>query len=143
MGRQGAGALKRKKERRAKEKRSRRESNQAKWQRLAADGANTKSRRYLKRIRTNSKGPGLRTIDHGNIGCLDGNFSLNIQSLTRQKLLSLAGYQNQWSSKYSKQVSEYIRNTWPNLETAWAAYKITPLRQDVPESYNEKNWKVS
>lgn len=137
---QGAGALKRKKERRKRQKQARRESNQAMYRKWSADGANFKSKRFSKNSKA-KKGIRARVPDHGNVGCLDGNFSLNIAGLVRQKLMALAGYQNQWTSKYNKQVSKYIRDNWPSLEVAWAAHGITPVRSDIPKSYNEDNWR--
>lgn len=137
---QGKGALNRKKERRKREKRSRKEMNQTKFQRWAHDGVNSKSKRFSKRT-TGRKGPRVRTPDQGNLGCLDSSQSLNMPALVRHKLLDLAGYDSQWSSRYGAQVSAYIRLHWHSLEAAWQAHGITPVRQDIPKSYNKKNWR--
>jgi hypothetical protein len=56
------------------------------------------------------------------------------------KLMELAGYENQWSSNYSQEAGSFIRSNWSNIQDAWKANRIVPIRDGIPESYNQKNW---
>jgi hypothetical protein len=138
----GKGSRARSKERRAREKRSRKDAQRAQYQRWADEGRNQKHGRAHKKAKK-KQGGRTRTPNEGNVGCLVSFPNLNMPGLVRNKLMQLAGYDHQWSSRYNQQVSEHIRANWNSLEEAWAAHGITPVRSDIPVSYNRDNWRTA
>lgn len=85
-----------------------------------------RSKRSQRRRKATQKN--LRTADPYCVNIADINHhpDLNMSYLVRMKLLQLAGYSNQWTSRFSKQVRAYIDSTWSCIEDAWAAHDIMP-----------------
>ena len=141
MGKKGGkGSRARSKERRAKERRGRKDRMNAQYQKWAEQGVNLKQGRASRKSR-GRQGGRARVPNEGNVGCLESHPALNMPALVRQKLTQLAGHRHQWSSRYNQQVSAHIRANWNSLEDAWNAHGIVPVRQDIPTSYNENNWR--
>lgn len=129
---QGKGSRAKTRDRRSKERRAKKESMQAQYRQWAVDGANQKSGRFQRK--------GQMTLRHR------AQPKINPVTLSNQvylKLLELSGVPGQFTGRAGSEISAYIRRNWDNLEQAWAAHGIVPVRSDIPFTYQPQNWEGS
>lgn len=126
----GAGSRARSKDRRKKERKARKESMNAQYRQWAAEGVNSRSKRYVRK--------GVRRLRNRAEPVIDP------QTLPHQvhtKLMDLAGHREQFSGRNGALISDYIRSNWDSIEQAWKAHRIRPIRSNLPESYRPENFK--
>lgn len=122
----GKGSRARTRERRVQERRARKQYMNAQYAKWSADGQNSKSKRARLKVQETVVVSAIRA---------PRPTGKSWDSMVKFKLLELAGYSNQHTTRYGKELSSFIKSNFKNIEAAWEHYNIVPKRVTRVKGY--------